>query len=155
VHIAVARPISPQQREHGGVGDKRRNADRPHRNGMRHRSTHSVPDHDANDPHPERAHGRAFDQGRQRPIAKYQTYNEQADPIAGAVTEKIERIGLQRDRARCEAGPALKKEHAGIDRQGDPEHPLIGPILLTLRRFFTLVAAMRAHDLFPEQRLCC
>ncbi len=49
----------------------------------------------------------------------------EADGIESGVAEKIERVGLKRDRSCEQAGHALDEKHRGVDDQNQPQHAAI------------------------------
>jgi hypothetical protein len=70
--------------------------------------------------------------------------NAQADCIVGAVSQEVERVGLEGRRLRGEARSDLDREHAGVDRQRKPQHAPPG-LVSGWRGRFTPDAASACH----------
>jgi len=128
-HVGIPAPIGPKQSEGGCVGKQRRKADRPHRERMRQRAMQRMPDRDGDHPEAKREHGSPFGERGHSAVAQRQTDHEQADRIVRGIPEEIERIGLQRGRARRKTSSDLDREHESIHDQDRPKDTAIGRVL--------------------------
>jgi hypothetical protein len=86
-------------------------------------------------------------------VPKRHADHEEADGVVPGVTQEVERIGVQRCRARRHAGRHLDGEHGRVDEEHDPQNAAIA--FVSAMDVVWLIAAGGAHDraVFSRQPL--